>query len=90
MSITLKQPHPLAIKVFSRAFAEGVGWVEVRKRAGVAVSTWRRIAKGGAITSTTIDRLEAALDDILAEAQGTTTFITKGAQDGTKRQDDHG
>lgn len=63
------KPHPLAVAVYSRAFAEGIDFVDVVERSKVGRATWHRIRRGRAFRTDTMDRLNAALNALIAEAE---------------------
>lgn len=58
-----KPPAPVA-DVYCRAFREGLGWSDVLREAVVARSTWLRMLNGAGYRSSTVDRLNAAVDKL--------------------------
>ena len=64
-----KKPHPLLAAAYGRAFAEGIGWTDVRKRVGMSSSRWHRLVHGEVIPKVDqIDELNAAIDALILEA----------------------
>lgn len=59
-------PGPVA-DVYVRAYRAGIPWKDALSRAGVSRATWWRIENGKPFLSSTIERLNAAVDEVLAE-----------------------
>lgn len=63
----LVRPPDAIADLNDRAFRSGVPIADVLKRAGVAFSTWMRWRRGVAAKPETIDRCNAALQQIITE-----------------------
>lgn len=77
----LIRPHPQVVEIYAAVFAEGLKITQVLDRAGVNGSTWTAYRKGVAPLVTTIDRLRAALRELVAEDQGTPEDGPQGRQE---------
>jgi transcriptional regulator with XRE-family HTH domain len=64
----LTPPPEPAADVFCRAYRAGLVWKDVLRRAGVGRSTWWRIEHGADFRNSTIEKLSAATDELIAEA----------------------
>ena len=67
-----KKPDPAIIPLATRMLTEGIRVGEVCRRAKVAASTWSRWMSGGVPDLATLRRLEAALDEMIAEESALT------------------
>ncbi len=65
-----KKPDPAIIPLAARMFAEGIRVKEVCERADVSATTWSRWASGGVPNLAVLRRLEAALEQLVAEDAG--------------------
>jgi hypothetical protein len=65
--VPLVKPHPLIADLADRAFRAGVEMPALCRAAGVPSSTWRRWVAGGAHRSDTLDRLNAALHQLIED-----------------------
>jgi hypothetical protein len=65
----MKKPDPLVVALNSKMFEHGISISDACIRAAPAVnrSTWSRWAAGGAPDIPTFRRLEAAVDELIAE-----------------------
>lgn len=61
------RPHPRVTALITKAFAHGFKITEVLTRAGVAGSTWTRWAAGHEPIDATVQKVDKALDELIAE-----------------------
>ena len=65
----LVRPHPDTVAVYSRAFASGLFITQVTAEAHIAPSTWARLRAGAVPRKSTIDKLNRAIDALIAADQ---------------------
>ena len=66
------RPEPEVAAVADRAFRHGFKMFEVVRESGVNRITWARLVDGGATTTTTLHRLNSALDRLISLDEGET------------------
>lgn len=60
-------PCQAATDLYARTFSQGFKMADVCRKAGIRPSTWSTIARGADPRQSTLDKLNGALDELVAE-----------------------